>query len=125
MLDHIILSVSDVKRSTAFYAKALAPLGVANFMDYEGHQGHPDLKGFGDGKKAFFWLKKGPPAPEAVHVGFIAESRKQVDLFYRAAIAAGARDNIPPRVREEYYSGYYAADVLDPDGYSVEVVHKG
>jgi hypothetical protein len=24
----------------------------------------------------------------------------------------------------EYYSGYYAADIFDPDGYSFEVVHK-
>ena len=24
----------------------------------------------------------------------------------------------------EYYPGYYAADVFDPDGYSFEVVHK-
>ena len=28
---------------------------------HEGHSGHPDLKGFGDGKGAFFWLKKGKP----------------------------------------------------------------
>jgi hypothetical protein len=26
--------------------------------------------------------------------------------------------------RLEYYPGYYAADVIDPDGYSFEVVHK-
>jgi hypothetical protein len=44
--------------------------------------------------------------------------------FYGAAIAAGAKDNISPRSRVEYYAGYYAADVLDPDGYSFEVVHK-
>jgi len=24
----------------------------------------------------------------------------------------------------EYYPGYYAADVFDPDGYSFEVVHR-
>jgi hypothetical protein len=33
-------------------------------------------------------------------------------------------DNISPRARMEYYPGYYAADVFDPDGYSFEVVHK-
>ena len=46
------------------------------------------------------------------------------DEFYRAAISAGARDNISPRARLEYYPGYYAADIFDPDGYSFEVVHK-
>jgi hypothetical protein len=48
----------------------------------------------------------------------------KVDDFYKAPILAGARDNISPRVRLEYYPGYYAADVFDPDGYSFEVVHK-
>jgi len=64
MIDHIILTVSDFERSVAFYAKALKPLGITNFTDYEGQDGHPDLKGFGDGKRAFFWLKKGKPDPQ-------------------------------------------------------------
>jgi len=59
MIDHIILTVSDFERSVTFYAKALKPLAITNFIDYEGQDGHPDLKGFGDGKRAFFWLKKG------------------------------------------------------------------
>jgi predicted lactoylglutathione lyase len=54
----------------------------------------------------------------------VAENNKKVDEFYRAAISAGARDNISPRARIEYYPGYCAADVFDPDGYSFEVVHK-
>jgi predicted lactoylglutathione lyase len=47
-----------------------------------------------------------------------------VDEFYRAALAAGAKDNISPRFRTEYTPDYYAADVLDPDGYSFEVTHR-
>ena len=43
MIDHIILTVSDFERSVAFYTKALKPLGITNFIDYEGHPGHPDL----------------------------------------------------------------------------------
>ncbi len=124
MIDHIILTVSDFERSVAFYAKALKPLGITNFTDYEGHDGHPDLKGFGDGKRAFFWLKQGKPDPASIHWGFIAENNQAVDAFYKAAIAAGAKDNISPRARLEYYPGYYAADVFDPDGYTFEVVHK-
>jgi catechol 2,3-dioxygenase-like lactoylglutathione lyase family enzyme len=124
MIDHIILTVSDFARSVAFYAKALKPLGITNFTDYEGHDGHPDLKGFGDGKRAFFWLKQGKPDPASIHWGFIAENNQAVDAFYEAAIAAGAKDNISPRARLEYYPGYYAADVFDPDGYTFEVVHK-
>jgi catechol 2,3-dioxygenase-like lactoylglutathione lyase family enzyme len=124
MLDHIILSVSNVERSLAFYDAALKSLNISFFLPYKGENGHPDLWGFGDGKRACFWLKQGPPNPAAIHWGFKAESNNQVDEFYSAAIAAGAKDNISPRARLEYYPGYYAADVLDPDGYSFEVVHK-
>jgi catechol 2,3-dioxygenase-like lactoylglutathione lyase family enzyme len=124
MLDHIILSVSDLARSVAFYEQALAPLGISHYVDYEGENGHPDLKGFGREGRAFFWLKAGEPSAATVHFAFLAESRHAVDAFYEAAMAAGARDNISPRIRSEYDPMYYAADILDPDGYSVEVVIK-
>jgi catechol 2,3-dioxygenase-like lactoylglutathione lyase family enzyme len=124
MLDHIILTVSDLPRSIAFYSKALVPLGITQVLDYKGQNGHPDLMGFGRENKFLFWLKAGEPSPAAVHFAFVATSRAIVDAFYSAAMAAGAKDNISPRVRHEYHANYYAADVLDPDGYSVEVVIK-
>jgi catechol 2,3-dioxygenase-like lactoylglutathione lyase family enzyme len=124
MLDHIILTVSNLPRSIAFYSKALAPLGITDVLDYKGRDGHPDLTGFGRGNNFFFWLKGGEPSPAAAHFAFVAESRAMVDAFYAAALAAGARDNISPRIRHEYHANYYAADVFDPDGYSVEVVIK-
>ena len=124
MLGHIILTVSNVERSLAFYETALKPLDIKFFLPYKGEGGHPDLWGFGDGKKAVFWLKKGTPNPGSIDWGFKAKSNGQVDEFYRAAISAGARDSISPRARVEYYPGYYAADVFDLDGYSFEVVHK-
>ena len=115
MIDHIILTVSDFERSVAFYAKALKPLGITNFVDYEGRDGHPDLRGFGDGKRAFFWLKKGKPDPQAVHVGFVAKDHAEVDAFYKAAVGAGGKSKESPQARPEYYPGYYATWVLDPD----------
>jgi catechol 2,3-dioxygenase-like lactoylglutathione lyase family enzyme len=124
MLDHIILTVSDMQRSLEFYEAALEPLGIRCFMPYKGDDGHPDLWGFGDGQRATFWLKQGTPNPAAIHWGFMAPDQETVDAFYNAAIAAGATNNISPRSRLEYYPGYYAADVFDPDGYSFEVVHK-
>ena len=124
MLGFMILTVSNVERSLTFYEAALKPLNIRFFLPYKGKEGHPDQWGFGDGKQAFFWLQRGKPDPTVIHWGFMAESNEKVDEFYKAAIAAGAKDKISPRVRVEYYAGYYAADVLDPDGYSFEVVHK-
>jgi catechol 2,3-dioxygenase-like lactoylglutathione lyase family enzyme len=98
MLDHMILTVSDVERSLAFYETALKPLNIKFFLPYKGEGDHSDLWGFGDGKRAFFWIEQGKPDPASIHWGLVAENNDRVDEFYRAAIAAGARDNISPRV---------------------------
>ena len=98
MLDHMILTVSDVERSLAFNKAALKPLHIKFVMPYTGEDGHPDLWGFGDGKRAFFWIKQGKPDPAAIHWGFVAANAHEVDDFYKAAMSAGAKDNIsPPR----------------------------
>ena len=127
MLDHIFLSVSDTARSVAFYTAALAPLGIAHQHDYDGRDGppgHPDLKGFGAGGKVFFWLKEGVVEGRAVHVGFVAASQAQVHAAWTAAMAYGATDAGAPGARAYYDPRYYAANVLDPDGYSLEFVYK-
>jgi catechol 2,3-dioxygenase-like lactoylglutathione lyase family enzyme len=127
MLDHVFLSVSDLNRSIAFYTAALAPLGIVNRHDYDGRNGptgHPDLKGFGANGRMFFWLREGVVEGRAVHVGLVARSREDVNAAYAAAIDAGATDNGAPGVRTYYDPRYYAANVLDPDGYSLEFVYK-
>jgi len=127
MLDHLFLSVRDVAASIAFYEQALAPLGIRHVLDYDGADGppgHPDLKGFGSGGRVYFWLRGGEAGPGAVHIGFVADSTAAVDAAYAAAMAAGGADNGPPGARLHYDPRYYAANYLDPDGYSIEVVFK-
>lgn len=127
MLDHVFISVRDIDRAIAFYEQALAPLGIGHVLDFDGKDGppgHPDLKGFGRAGRVFFWLRSGVADSAAAHVGFVADSRSQVDSAYAAAIAAGATDNGPPAPRLHYDPRYYAANVLDPDGYSLEFVFK-
>jgi catechol 2,3-dioxygenase-like lactoylglutathione lyase family enzyme len=127
MLDHVFLSVSDFDRSIDFYTATLAPLGITQRIDYDGKDGppgHPDLKGFGAGGRMFFWLRSGVVEGGAAHVGFVADSKEEVDAAYAAAIAAGATDNGPPGARLHYDPRYYAANVLDPDGYSLEFTYK-
>jgi len=46
------------------------------------------------------------------------------DAFYKAALAAGGKSKESPQARLEYYPGYYATWVLDPDGHDIEVVNK-
>ena len=59
-----ILTVRDFERSVAFYAKVLKPLGITNFTDYEGHDGHPDLKGLVTAKELFSGSKRESPIPK-------------------------------------------------------------
>ena len=54
-----------LERWLAFYEAALKPLNIKFFMPYKGQRRwHPDLWGFGDGKRAFFWTKQGKPDPQ-------------------------------------------------------------
>jgi catechol 2,3-dioxygenase-like lactoylglutathione lyase family enzyme len=127
MLDHIFLSVSDIPRSINFYEATLAPLGINarhDFAGKDGPPGHPDLKGFGANGRMFFWLREGQVQGQAVHVGFVAGSKAEVEAAYTAAMAHGAVDNGAPGARLHYDPNYYAANVLDPDGYSLEFVYK-
>jgi catechol 2,3-dioxygenase-like lactoylglutathione lyase family enzyme len=125
ILDHIGINATDYDRSKAFYAKALAPLGITLVMEYG------KAAGFGRDHKPDFWVGQGATRfqkPEhlvhitPVHVAFVAHNREEVDAFYAAAMAAGGRDNGAPGLRTEYHSRYYGAFVLDPDGHNVEAV---
>ena len=119
MIDHTGVAVTDIATSRAFYAAALAPLGYAALMEFG------DAVGFGGPPKPDFWLGRTPVKVPPTHVAFHAESRRQVDAFYRAAMAAGGRDNGPPGLRPHYHANYYGAFVIGPDGHNVEAVcHK-
>lgn len=119
MIDHLAFDVSDIARSRAFYAAALAPLGyriVAEVKD-----GDATVVMFGIEAPEFVIADKDQPG-EANHVAFRARTRQDVDAFHAAALAAGGRDNGPPGVREHYAPTYYAAFVFDPDGFNIEAV---
>ncbi len=61
------------------------------------------------------------PTP-GFHLAFAAASRAAVDRFHAAALLHGGRDNGLPGLRPEYGPGYYAAFIIDPDGYELETV---
>jgi catechol 2,3-dioxygenase-like lactoylglutathione lyase family enzyme len=124
MIDHIGMPVGNIARATEFYLKALAPLGISIVMEVSTEEsGHGAAVGFGANFKPFFWIGEAEGLSRGhVHVAFAAPSRAAVDAFYRAAIAAGGKDNGPPGLRPHYHANYYGAFVLDPDGHNIEAV---
>ena len=119
MFDHVVLSVSDYTTSRAFFLKALAPLGVATAS--EGPLGielcRPD-------SVSSLCIRRSPEQSTCppLHLAFTAQTRQQVQEFYRLALEAGGQDNGPPGLRHQYGTSYYAAFVIGPDGHNVEAV---
>jgi len=124
MLDHVGFSVKDYAKAKAFYAKALAPLGISMIVEVTPEQAGEDIHaaGFGEEHKPYFWIGTGNKPKGGQHVAFAASSRKAVDEFHRVALAAGGRDNGKPGLRPHYHPDYYGAFVFDPDGNNIEAV---
>ena len=93
MLDHISLGTANLARARKFYDAALKPLGYKMVWPVAGYgYGYGAVKG-----EPKFWIglplakRRKPRASAGTHVAFMAENRKAVDAFYKAAIGAGPR----------------------------------
>ncbi len=121
MLHHLSIPVTNVERSARFYDAALGALGYVRV------QSDPDFIGYGyaGGGDRFAIRSSGDdirvPGP-GFHLAFAAPSTEAVDAFYAAAVSHGGTDNGKPGPRPDYGPRYYAAFVLDPDGYRLEAV---
>jgi catechol 2,3-dioxygenase-like lactoylglutathione lyase family enzyme len=119
MFDHVKFGVSDYAASKAFYLQALEPLGVTVVSEGTPAYG---IELSQPGGKSSLCLCQANEKPAHLHIAFVAESRQQVDAFYRAALEAGGKDHGAPGLRPHYHANYYAAFVLDPDGHNIEAV---
>ena len=118
MFDHVVFGASDYAASKGFYLKALEPLGVT--IASEGPLGIELCR---PNEVSSLCIRREPEAkPAHLHLAFTAANRGQVDAFYRAALAAGGKDNGVPGLRPHYHSNYYAAFVIGPDGHNIEAV---
>ena len=118
MFDHVSIGVADVPRSKRFYDGALKALGYGCLSEADDSLGY--------GREAVgLWISRAerPVAPDpasGLHICLAAPTRDSVDRFHAAALAAGGKDNGKPGLRKSYGDSYYAAFVIDPDGYRLE-----
>ncbi|UXY17261.1 VOC family protein [Chitiniphilus purpureus] len=126
MIDNTGINVADLARSKQFYLQALAPLGYQVRLDFEAAVGFgAEDPAHGHDPGGDFWISCGEPYQPRSHIAFRARSAEQVAAFHAAALAAGGKDNGGPGLRPHYHPHYYAAFVLDPDGYNIEAVFHG
>src|SRR5262245_50421632 len=128
MIDHVGFAVSDYAKSKRFYEQALKPLGYTLLKEIpaEYTEAKQPACGFGANGKPDFWIGGEGKLAHPLHVAITAKDRVTVDAFYRAALAAGGKDNGPPGPRPQYHPNYYGAFVRDPDGHNIEAVcHQG
>jgi catechol 2,3-dioxygenase-like lactoylglutathione lyase family enzyme len=122
MLGHVSFGVRDLTCAVAFYDRVLAPIGFVRVWTNE--------KGAGFGppgandKFALFEDAEARSPGRGFHLAFAAPDRAAVDAFHAAAIATGAKNAGAPGLRPHYGTSYYAAFVIDPDGYKIEAVHQ-
>jgi catechol 2,3-dioxygenase-like lactoylglutathione lyase family enzyme len=118
MINHVSIGVRDIAKAKSFYDAALKPLGYSCLS--------PSESSLGYGKNSVaFWISAStspvPPDPQSgLHFCFTAPTRKSVDAFHNAALAAGGRDNGKPGLRVDYGNNYYSAFAIDPEGYRIE-----
>ncbi len=114
MFDHISLRTHQFGVMTAFYEKALAPLGIKKLMAFEG--------GAGFGRDApSLWISASSEPRSSVHLALSSSDKSAVRAFHNAALSAGGKDNGAPGPRD-FAPNYYAAFVIDPDGNNIEAV---
>jgi catechol 2,3-dioxygenase-like lactoylglutathione lyase family enzyme len=128
MLHHLSFAVADLTRSATFYDAALAPLGFTRIWTQESGPGRKEaaviygLPGADDGF-AIRLRQQGVVVPsEGFHLAFRAPSQDAATAFRQAALAHGGRDNGGVSFHPEHGPNYFAAFVVDPDGYRIEAV---
>lgn len=121
MLHHVAFAVIDLSRAAAFYDATLSALGYVRVWADSIAVGY-GLPGSED--KFAIKLSSSPVATPSsyFHLAFAAPSRESVVRFHTAALQHGGQDNGPPELCPEYGEHYYAAFVIDPDGYRIEAV---
>jgi catechol 2,3-dioxygenase-like lactoylglutathione lyase family enzyme len=64
-----------------------------------------------------------PTKNRGLHFCFEAPDAAAVDAFHATALRAGGHDNGAPGLRPIYGPDYYAAFIIDPDGYRIEAYY--
>lgn len=128
-INHLRLTVTDIRRAERFYRPLM------RFMEYELCDCQENRLAWAKwSPSGVFWFiltgarQDTKPArhdllsPGFHHLAWNADSRGQVDEFYRLLVENGATVLDAP-AEYDYEPGYYAVFFTDPDGMKLEFMH--
>jgi catechol 2,3-dioxygenase-like lactoylglutathione lyase family enzyme len=124
ILGHVSFGVRSYEASKQFYTAIFKPFGVDLVFD------DPVRKILGYGldaqHEAFNIFERADTQPPGggTHFAFNAPSRASIDEFFEAGIRNGGKSNGEPGLRKNYEENYYAAFLVDPDGFRLEAVFQ-
>jgi glyoxylase I family protein len=132
-INHLDLTVSDPRRSAAFYDRILGYMGYKRSRSDDGSGGAdwfapktsatPMSIGIYPAKPESKDRQHDRYAPGLHHVAFHADSRADVDRFHQLLLEIGAKILDPPAEYPQYGDPYYAVFFSDPDGLKLEFVY--
>jgi catechol 2,3-dioxygenase-like lactoylglutathione lyase family enzyme len=128
-INHLRLTVTDIQQAERFYRPLM------RFMEYELYDREENRLAWAKwSSSGVFWLiltrarQDTKPAghdllsPGFHHLAWNADSRDQVDKFYRLLLDNGATVLDAP-AEYDYEPGYYTVYFTDPDGMKLEFLH--
>ncbi len=121
MINHVSLGVSDLGRAVAFYDVVLKPMGYVRLWTKTTSAGYGS-QGTDEPFALHAVAAHARPPGAGCHLAFTAPTRQAVDEFHAIAIEMGGTNEGAPGIRAHYGENYYAAFVLDLDGYKLEAV---
>ena len=115
MFSFITIGTNNLKKSENFYSKVLKPLNIKRVLKHERYYGYAKIN---NPKKIELYLikpfnNKKATVGNGIMIAFKANSKREVDDFYRIGINLGAKDECAPGPRhgQDYY-----AYIRDLDG---------
>jgi catechol 2,3-dioxygenase-like lactoylglutathione lyase family enzyme len=124
LLDHVSIGVPDIQAARPFYDSIMKALEATKIYERSDALGYGERCSSDDTVSTCLSVYLDPATIDENrrHWCFKALSRKHVDDFFAAGLAAGGRSDGEPGLRPRYHPDYYAAFLFDPAGNRVEAV---
>ena len=123
MFSFITIGTNNLEKSAKFYSKILKPLKIKKVLKHVRYHGYSKIN---SPKKIELYLikphnKKKATVGNGSMITFTANSKKEVENFYKIGLKLGAKDEGPPGPR--HGKNYYAY-IRDLDGNKICVFKK-